>query len=1100
MPYGEPIVWNGGKCSEYAWQANQLVGAPDFYPGYGDARQGWDLSSENNGAEFIEVKIEVPVYITGFELYETYKPGALAVLSSTPSYDDDNTVACCVDVVPANLEALCSTLPTCSKTTRWYPLWSGAPGSTGEEATLFAPPVCPYAFKTGVLRLDLDTAAAPGWNNFDAVKVLGHLDPPPGLILPDATAPGAENKVTYVGLPGVFGTDTFAYEVTDCLEYGPPATVSVELQQPAAPFRSVPYLAIPLVQASSGASTVRATVRLDVPPEPGTFSLYELLRGTGDVSVTLSGLEGLSSLRFGAGSPAWTTAGAHGTIGESAWGSGVGVEAEGLGRAEIWLSSAAASLTYIIHVHVSPPNPCAAGTILALDERGQQTCTACEPGTFEFSNRICVAVDSRHYIPITGATAQDVSRYPCPPRTQVSDIFVETVDGVDEVRVQLRTGGANESDCRCAAGTYEVRYDGGRPGAGILAAGSDSASNASAAVCEECPDGALCLGASLQPIARAGYTVQEPHKARAYTMHLLSGALCGLSADSEHLVWHRYGLLANATGTSFYPCVGVGRCPGPRCDCIGGSHSQNGTTLVQCGDGYIEGSPMCALCTPGYAKTMGECRFCDGESDLFFWASLVVVLAWFPLVGWACEKWESLEITIGFVQFLGLYANFQTEWRPELQDLFRYCSFFNLDVDMMHLACWNRLRWQTLWLLQVCLPLLYPLVCLVRIAISYALLQLTANRLPPSGLLLRWGWRPRRLFTWASLRDSYVPSFMLYMHMYYITGISKTIEILWCEGDPEKGELYLRANPAIRCWEGEHLILVAVDMLAIIVYFVISPSSYFYVLGHLYPRLGRNHPRLFANFGFIYSRFEERMYYWEVVEMVRKIGLVLVMVLISNPQYQTFCAFACVGFVMLMHFYNRPYIKLVYDVYDMVSSAVQVLILVLGLLVNARKVEEDEKRAAGVDFIESSVLETTAELALCIVLVLCLYTFEYDIRGFWLERRAKRLRDSRDIALPNFFHIGGSLVSWLRRAPDEHIFDLRSLEKRMVRAVKHYSSQGAGAKRRAAYESLLAIHPHLLDWVLATATYGHIRCMTTRRAHYPCTRCAAGPVHHVWHR
>ena len=52
-------------------------------------------SNENSGREFIELKFPSEVYITGFELYETYKPGSVYRVSSTPSYADDNTVACC---------------------------------------------------------------------------------------------------------------------------------------------------------------------------------------------------------------------------------------------------------------------------------------------------------------------------------------------------------------------------------------------------------------------------------------------------------------------------------------------------------------------------------------------------------------------------------------------------------------------------------------------------------------------------------------------------------------------------------------------------------------------------------------------------------------------------------------------------------------------------------------------------------------------------------------------------------------------------------------------------------------------------------------------
>ena len=46
------------------------LGEPDVYPNYADAKNGWDLSEENAGHEFIELEFPFPVYINAFELYE----------------------------------------------------------------------------------------------------------------------------------------------------------------------------------------------------------------------------------------------------------------------------------------------------------------------------------------------------------------------------------------------------------------------------------------------------------------------------------------------------------------------------------------------------------------------------------------------------------------------------------------------------------------------------------------------------------------------------------------------------------------------------------------------------------------------------------------------------------------------------------------------------------------------------------------------------------------------------------------------------------------------------------------------------------------------
>jgi hypothetical protein len=257
-------------------------------PGYADTPLGWDLSTENAGREWIELRFGASVYVSGFELYESFKPGAVYRLSTAQAYADDNTIACCGADAAAARPQHCADKPICAETTAWNPIWTGTAGNSGESATIFRPPVCPYAYRTDVLRVDLDTAAASGWNNYDAAKIIGTIDFPPGLILPDNTAPaGHENRVAYVPLRGVHGVDSFEYAVTDCLAYGPPAAVHVTLPTPAAPFDAQPYASISAVLPTSTTTVVSVAFDLSTLQQTGTFSLYTLLDGNAPVRVEL---------------------------------------------------------------------------------------------------------------------------------------------------------------------------------------------------------------------------------------------------------------------------------------------------------------------------------------------------------------------------------------------------------------------------------------------------------------------------------------------------------------------------------------------------------------------------------------------------------------------------------------------------------------------------------------------------------------------------------------------------------------------------------------------------------------------------------------------
>ena len=44
---------------------------------YSTTKLGWDLSQENFGPEWIELRLSTPMYISKVEVYETYNPGSM---------------------------------------------------------------------------------------------------------------------------------------------------------------------------------------------------------------------------------------------------------------------------------------------------------------------------------------------------------------------------------------------------------------------------------------------------------------------------------------------------------------------------------------------------------------------------------------------------------------------------------------------------------------------------------------------------------------------------------------------------------------------------------------------------------------------------------------------------------------------------------------------------------------------------------------------------------------------------------------------------------------------------------------------------------------
>ena len=83
-PASDPmIVWAASvldvssQYSEAAWSANQILGAPDVFPEYGDHNKAWASQGADDREEWIEVGFGGNERVSGVEVYETFNAGAI---------------------------------------------------------------------------------------------------------------------------------------------------------------------------------------------------------------------------------------------------------------------------------------------------------------------------------------------------------------------------------------------------------------------------------------------------------------------------------------------------------------------------------------------------------------------------------------------------------------------------------------------------------------------------------------------------------------------------------------------------------------------------------------------------------------------------------------------------------------------------------------------------------------------------------------------------------------------------------------------------------------------------------------------------------------
>ena len=129
--------------------------------------------------------------------------------------------------------------------------------------------------------------------------------------------------------------------------------------------------------------------------------------------------------------------------------------------------------------------------------------------------------------------------------------------------------------------------------------------------------------------------------------------------------------------------------------------------------------------------------------------------------------------------------------------------------------------------------------------------------------------------------------------------------------------------------------------------------------------------------------------------MIRKIGLVLIMLAVKEPFTQSILGVVCVGVVQLGVFASQPFWRREYNIYEMLGTTSEALVLLLGILVLYRSRLEVQVAAGDVPEGAVSVynaLEPVVYVLIIAMLIGCVITFYLDMEFVSFKRRWERAR------------------------------------------------------------------------------------------------------------
>jgi len=140
--YACSVVGFSSQRSNTLWSADQMLGPPDVYPDGVDDPRAWASLTADGQPEYVDLQFSDPAPIDFVSVYETFNPGAVS-----------------------------SVLVLNAGTGLFEQVWSGTAAAAPDAARIFTVTFPQTPYPVGVVRIQLNSPAVPGWNEIDAVAI-----------------------------------------------------------------------------------------------------------------------------------------------------------------------------------------------------------------------------------------------------------------------------------------------------------------------------------------------------------------------------------------------------------------------------------------------------------------------------------------------------------------------------------------------------------------------------------------------------------------------------------------------------------------------------------------------------------------------------------------------------------------------------------------------------------------------------------------------------------------------------------------------------------------------------------------------------------------
>eukprot|EP01113_Clastostelium_recurvatum_P034610 TRINITY_DN4715_c0_g1_i2.p1 TRINITY_DN4715_c0_g1~~TRINITY_DN4715_c0_g1_i2.p1 ORF type:complete len:1762 (+),score=339.09 TRINITY_DN4715_c0_g1_i2:247-5286(+) len=297
-------------------------------------------------------------------------------------------------------------------------------------------------------------------------------------------------------------------------------------------------------------------------------------------------------------------------------------------------------------------------------------------------------------------------------------------------------------------------------------------------------------------------------------------------------------------------------CPSPSCQ---GGH------LSQCAVGYS--GPLCAVCQAGYGSHDKSCVRCDQGLSVVSWVVFVVAFLLFMLLllqppGNNHGIFSKVKILVSFLQVVSEYNNSMgTAWPPEFVKFINLASLVNLNIMRMtslDCALGYHIDLYTAYIFQILVPVVLGAFMTFLLGICY----LTVTYIPCLAAT--------RLFSryrHQSITTMWIRNAMFILVLSYPSVCTQILSIFRCHtiGD----QTYSMVDYTVECYSSLWYSFEYGSFVLLGVWIVGVPVLFFIVLRRFHSRL--DDTMVLQRFGFIYFMYKRGFFFWELLELVRRL-------------------------------------------------------------------------------------------------------------------------------------------------------------------------------------------------------------------------------------